>query len=187
MFRLAVVASATLTVERQLQGVSFERARRALLEPALLEANGMGPGVRTGTTRRFYVEYTHPRGGPTIEHYEVRADGANLILDVDARSPRVPFGDRFATRLRIWLKRTDPPTLTWQCGLAWIKARPSRFIARRIEKAAEAGASTAYSNLVSFLVGAPKRKRRPLYVLLLRILTRLRTLTLTRRSLKLKL
>lgn len=152
MFRCVVVAAATLNVERQLQGVTFERARRALLEPALLEANGMGPGVRTGTSRRFDVEYTHPRGGPTVEHYEVRADGANLVVDVDARSPRVPFGDRFATRLRIWLKPTDPPTLSWECGLAWIKARPSRLIAHQIERAAEAGASSAYHNLVSFLV-----------------------------------
>lgn len=149
-----------LVVERALAGTSFSAARRAVVvDNGLHVANGYTGVRRSGDERRFDVSYVHPIGGATVEAYTVVLDAAHrLIVEVAARSARAPRG--LVTLVRVDLARYPSLALTTTASVAWQQPAP-RLIGRRIEAAAERGASAAYDALARALSRERSGKLRP--------------------------
>ena len=147
---LAANAAAERSIETALP--DFRAARAGLLDGRMHAANDYGEVTieRDGAdVKAFTAQFKHPRRGPTVERCTVLKDTRALFeLRVDVRSPAVEGGDRFETRIDVSVARTaDGASLSAKSTVRWLdKAWPysDRWIASRVERAAERGSVDAY-------------------------------------------
>lgn len=145
-------------VRREVHGVSVDLARKSLAKGLFYEANGYQverrlsyPGKRGDVVT---VEYDHPLGGRTTETSTVCVnEPSRFVVDVVARSPNVPLGDRFLTLVTIEVfGEGDGINLITNSRVVWCGDVSFQLLRSRIENGAEKGASRAYDNLASALI-----------------------------------
>lgn len=145
-------------VRREVRGVSVDLARKSFANGLFYEANGYQverrlsyPGKRGDV---LSVEYNHPLGGRTTETSTVCVnEPSRFVVDVIARSPNVPLGDRFLTLVTVEVfGEGDGIDLITNSRVVWCGDVGFQLLRSRIETAAEKGASRAYDNLASALI-----------------------------------
>ena len=127
---------------------SLEVIRMSVAKGDFYDANDFKLKTSTGSRH----EYIHPRGGPTLETVIfTKTNKRQLVVDVTAKSPKAPMGDRFLTATTLDVRRNGKSCqLSTCCRVIWRGSAPT-FLKNRIERAAESGATDAWRTWAEYL------------------------------------